>query len=88
MNIGIIGAGNIAGAVGLLWAKAGHAVRFGTRHPEALGPLLARAGGNASAGTAEDAARFGEVLFCSVPSLTALGRTSRPRSCRWRAARS
>lgn len=67
MNIGIIGAGNIAGAVGLLWARAGHAVRFGTRHPEALGPLLARAGGKASAGTAEDAARFGEALFCSVP---------------------
>ena len=67
MNIGIIGAGNIAGAVGLLWAKAGHAIRFGTRHPEALGPLLAGVGGGASAGTAEEAARFGEVVFCSVP---------------------
>ena len=42
-------------------------MRFGTRHPEALGSLLARAGDHASAGTAEDAARFGEVLFCSVP---------------------
>ncbi len=67
MKIGIIGAGNIAGAVGLLWAKAGHAVRFGSRHPEALGPLLAKIGGDASAGTAEEAARFGEVVFCSVP---------------------
>lgn len=67
MNIGIIGAGNIAGAVGLLWARAGHAVRFGSRHPEALGPLLARVGGGASAGTAKEAARFGEVVFCSVP---------------------
>ncbi len=67
MNIGVIGAGNIAGAVGLLWARAGHAVRFGTRHPEALGPLLAKVGDGASAGTAEDAARFGDVVFCSVP---------------------
>ena len=67
MNIGIIGAGNIAGTVGVLWAKAGHAVRFGTRHPEGLAPLLARAGAGASAGTAEDAARFGEAVFCSVP---------------------
>lgn len=67
MNIGIIGAGNIAGAVGLLWAKAGHTVRFGSRHPEALGPLLAKVGVGASAGTAEEAARFGDVVFCSVP---------------------
>jgi len=67
MNIGIIGAGNIAGAVALLWARAGHAVRFGTRHPETLGPLLAKVGGTASAGTAADAVRFGEALFCSFP---------------------
>ena len=67
MNIGIIGAGNIAGAVGLLWAKAGHAVRFGTRHPEALGPLLAKVGSHGSSGTPGDAAGFGEVVFCSVP---------------------
>jgi len=67
MNIGIIGAGNIAGTVGLLWAKAGHPVRFGTRHPDELGPLIAQAGLLASAGTPAEAARFGEVVFCSVP---------------------
>jgi predicted dinucleotide-binding enzyme len=67
MNIGIIGAGNIAGSVGLLWAKAGHPVRFGTRHPDELGPLIAQAGLLASAGTPAEAARFGEVVFCSVP---------------------
>lgn len=67
MNIGIIGGGNIAGTVGVLWAAAGHAVRFGTRHPEQLGPLLTRAGHGASAGTAEEAAVFGEVVFCSAP---------------------
>ena len=67
MKIGIIGAGNIGGTVGVLWAKAGHLVRFGTRHPESLGPLLAEAGPNAAAGSPEEAARFGEVVFCSVP---------------------
>ncbi len=67
MNIGIIGAGNIAGTLGVLWAAAGHAVRFGTRHPEQLGPLLARAGRRASAGSAEEAAAFGEMVFCSIP---------------------
>ncbi len=67
MNIGIIGAGKIGGTVGVLWAKAGHVVRFATRHPESLGPLLAEAGPNASAGLPEEAAGFGEIVFCSVP---------------------
>ena len=57
----------IGGTVGGLWAKAGHRVRFATRHPESLGPLIAEAGPNASAGSPEEAARFGEVVFCSVP---------------------
>ena len=67
MNIGVVGAGMIGGTVGVLWAKAGHRIRFGTRHPEYLGPLLAEAAPNASAGSPEEAARFGEILFCSVP---------------------
>ncbi len=67
MNIGVIGAGMIGGTVGALWAKAGHSVRFGTRHPESLGTLLGEAGSNASAGSPEEAARFGEAVFCSVP---------------------
>ncbi len=67
MNIGVVGAGMNGGTVGVLWAKAGHRIRFGTRHPESLGPLLAEAAPNASAGSPEEAARFGEILFCSVP---------------------
>jgi predicted dinucleotide-binding enzyme len=67
MKIGIVGAGNIAGAVGLLWARAGHEIRFGTRHPETLTALVQAAGPNASAGTALEAARFGEIVFCSTP---------------------
>ncbi len=67
MNIGVVGAGMNGGTVGVLWAKAGHRIRFGTRHPESLGPLLAEAAPKASAGSPEEAARFGEILFCSVP---------------------
>jgi 8-hydroxy-5-deazaflavin:NADPH oxidoreductase len=67
VNVGIIGAGNIGGTVGMLWAKAGHSVRFGARHPESLGPLIAEARANASAGSPEEAARFGAVVLCSVP---------------------
>ena len=67
MKLGLIGAGNIAGALGVLWSRAGHAVRFGTRHPETLGPLLERAGHGAAAGTPEEAAAFGTIVFCSFP---------------------
>ena len=34
MNIAIIGAGNIGGALGMKWAKAGHNVRYGLRKPD------------------------------------------------------
>ena len=67
MRIGIIGAGKIGGTVGTLWAKAGHQVRFGTRHPEALMPLIETIGADAAAGTPEEAATFGEVVFCAAP---------------------
>jgi 8-hydroxy-5-deazaflavin:NADPH oxidoreductase len=67
MDIGVIGAGKIVGTVGVLWARAGHQIRFATRHPESLGPLVAEAGPKASAGSPEEAARFGEIVFCSVP---------------------
>ncbi len=67
MKLGIIGAGNISGTLGVLWAAAGHSVRFGTRHPDRLASLLERAGHGASAGTAVEAATFGAVVFCSIP---------------------
>ena len=65
MRIGIIGSGMIGGTVGKLWAKAGHEVLFSSRHPEKLADLARAAGGRA--GTVEEAARFGEVVFLAVP---------------------
>lgn len=67
MRIGVIGAGNIGGVVGQLWVRAGHEVRFASRHPEVLSALAAGRGSRASTGAPEDAAAFGDVVFCSVP---------------------
>jgi predicted dinucleotide-binding enzyme len=55
MKIGIIGAGNIGGTAGTLWAKAGHQIMFSSRHPGELAPLMAQAGSTAQAGTPEEA---------------------------------
>lgn len=67
MNIGIVGSGKIGGVVGKLWARAGHNVRFSSRHPERLDGLVGEAGPNASRGTVEDALAFGEVILLSIP---------------------
>ena len=65
MNVGIIGAGDIAGTVGELWARAGHTILYGARDPKKPRGLLA--GGGGTVGTLADAATFGEVVFCSFP---------------------
>jgi 8-hydroxy-5-deazaflavin:NADPH oxidoreductase len=67
MDIGIIGAGYIGATVGKLWAESGHTVFFGTRHPEQLSGLISEIGPRASAGSAADAAAFGEVVFAAIP---------------------
>jgi predicted dinucleotide-binding enzyme len=67
MRIGILGSGHIGSTVGRLWCEAGHEVRFGTPHPEKAAEVAAAIGANASAGTPDDAARFGEVVLLAVP---------------------
>lgn len=67
MKIGIIGSGDIGGNLGLHLTKAGHEAMFSSRHPETLKDLAEKAGKNASVGTVEEAAEFGEVLILSVP---------------------
>src|SRR5579864_4479877 len=71
MNIGIIGSGNVGGALGTRWAKGGHRVTFGSRDPNGkdIKDLLARAGSNALAATMQDAAKSGEVLLVATPWL-------------------
>jgi 8-hydroxy-5-deazaflavin:NADPH oxidoreductase len=67
MKIGIVGAGHVGGTVGRLLHRAGHEVCFATRHPDQVQPLVEELGERASAGTSEQAARFGEVILISVP---------------------
>ncbi len=69
MKIGIIGSGNVGGALGARWAKGGHQVVFGSRDPGAsdMRQLLARSGANARAATLPEAARAGDVLLLATP---------------------
>ena len=69
MNIGIIGAGNVGGALGKRWAGKGHQVKFGVRHPEEAKvlKLLEECHGRGSAGSLAEAASFGEVVLLTTP---------------------
>ena len=69
MKIGIVGAGNVGGALGKGWAKKGHEVMFGVRNasdPE-VNALLKQAGANARAGSVAEAAKFGEIVVFATP---------------------
>src|SRR6185295_8355008 len=67
MKIGIIGAGNIGGALARHWAAAGHQLLISSRHPEQLQALAKELGPNVKVGTPRDAAAFGEVVMLAVP---------------------
>src|SRR5438105_15753275 len=67
LKIGTIGAGREGGALGTLFAKAGHPVMFSSRHPEQLNDLVASAGPLAKAGTVADAIGFADVVLLVVP---------------------
>jgi len=70
MKLAIIGAGNVGGTLGTAWAqKAGHEIFFGVTHPKSdrTQALLKTLGGNARAGTAAEAAAFGEMIVLTTP---------------------
>jgi predicted dinucleotide-binding enzyme len=67
LRIGIIGAGNMGGPLGVAWAKAGHQVLWASRNPAELMPLVQQAAPRASAGYADAAAFFGDVVVLAVP---------------------
>jgi predicted dinucleotide-binding enzyme len=67
LKIGIIGTGNIGGALARHWAAAGHEVLISSRHPEELEPLAAELGPRVRAGTPREAAEFGQVVLLAVP---------------------
>jgi predicted dinucleotide-binding enzyme len=67
LKIGVVGSGRVGGALGGVWAKAGHEVMFSSRNLEHDKKLAASLGSNARPGTPREAAAFGEVLLVSVP---------------------
>ncbi len=68
MRIGVIGAGNIGSNLATLLANAGHEVIISnSRGPETLLDLVDEIGANTRAGTIEEAADFGEVVFEAIP---------------------
>lgn len=81
LKIGIIGAGNIGGALATHWAKAGHEVLLSSRHPDELKPLAQSLGPKARVGTPRQAAEFGDVVLVSVPykALPEIGRDLAPQ---------
>ncbi|HSB73641.1 MAG TPA: NADPH-dependent F420 reductase [Candidatus Methylomirabilis sp.] len=67
LKIGIVGAGREGGALGTLFVKAGHPVKFSSRHPEDLKGLVAGLGPLAQAGTVAEAIAFGDVVVIAIP---------------------
>lgn len=69
MKIGIIGSGNVGGALGSRWARLGHEVIFGSRDPQGIEmqQFSAKTSGKTRAATLADTARDGDVLLLSTP---------------------
>ena len=68
MRIGIIGSGKIGGTLARRFVDAGHEVAVSnSRGPETLAVLVEELGPLAQAMTAQEAARFGELVVVSVP---------------------
>jgi 8-hydroxy-5-deazaflavin:NADPH oxidoreductase len=68
MKIGIIGAGHIGANAAKLFVEAGHEIAIAnSRGAETLRDLVKELGERAQAVEAEDAAKFGEVVFVSIP---------------------
>lgn len=72
MRIATLGAGNIGGNLGVLWARAGHDVTFSSRHPEELDELVAAAGGNARATDPDTAVADADVVLDALPFAASL----------------
>jgi hypothetical protein len=69
MKLGIIGAGNVGGALAEALLRQGHQVMFGSREPgsDKMQALLSRLGPGASAGSIAEAVTFGEALAIATP---------------------
>jgi 8-hydroxy-5-deazaflavin:NADPH oxidoreductase len=68
MRIGIIGVGEMGGALAEMWARAGHQIAVAnSQGPESLKEVVERIGRSAHAMTVEDAALFGDIVVLAAP---------------------
>jgi hypothetical protein len=74
MKIGIFGTGVVGSTIGTKLVSLGHDVKMGSRtaNNEKAAAWILAAGTGASAGTFEDAARHGEILFNCTAGLASL----------------
>lgn len=65
-TIGILGSGVVGQQLGLGFIKLGYEVMIGTRSSEKLNEWSKEAGDNASVGTFEEAAKFGDIIVLAT----------------------
>lgn len=66
MKVGILGSGPVAQQLGFGFIKEGYEVKLGTRDKGKLYEWLGKAGSNASAGSFEETAKFGEEIVLAA----------------------
>jgi predicted dinucleotide-binding enzyme len=66
-HITILGAGKIGLALATLWARAGHVICLGVRHPEKLSSIQQTLGTNVTVKKVKQAAAENEIIVLAVP---------------------
>jgi len=72
MKIGILGSGVVGQTLANGFLKHGHHVKIGTGNPVKLNDWIKSAGTDASVGSFEDAASYGEIIVLAVKGTAAL----------------
>jgi NADPH-dependent F420 reductase len=69
LNIGIIGAGDVAATLGKSWARKGHKIMFGVRNTQSpkVTSLLKISNENLKISTVSDALSFADIIILAVP---------------------
>lgn len=69
MEIAIIGAGDVGGTLGRLWAKKGHQIMFGVRNLQSHNVLnlIRSIDSGVKVGTIAEAASFADVIVLAIP---------------------
>jgi 8-hydroxy-5-deazaflavin:NADPH oxidoreductase len=69
MEIAIIGAGDVGGTLGRLWAKKGHQIMFGVRNLQSHNflNLIRSIDSGVKVGTIAEAASFADVIVLAIP---------------------